>query len=137
MDCCFASPSTLERRFRIDRERIDERLGRIDKREQRWINYVKMCRSFTDGRKRSLKAKRLTASSLKSSPQLGTLNDTLTMNSKEKQWVRPVCVKSSVHVQPTQNFNQWQEELAEEQRFRRLINNFAADLVRAYTNRNV
>ena len=59
------------------------------------------------------------------------------MNSEKKQWAKPVCVKSSVHVKPTQNFNHWQEELAEEQRFRRLINNFAADLVRAYTNRNV
>jgi hypothetical protein len=38
-------------------------------------------------------------------------------------------------VQPTQNFNHWQEELAEEQRFRRLIDNFKADLISAYTNR--
>jgi len=38
-------------------------------------------------------------------------------------------------VKPTQNFNQWQEELAEEQRFRRLIDNFKADLIHAYTNR--
>jgi hypothetical protein len=59
------------------------------------------------------------------------------MNSNEKQWVRPVCVKSSVHVQPTQNFNQWQEELAEEQRFRRLIDNFSADLIRTFSKRNV
>jgi hypothetical protein len=40
-------------------------------------------------------------------------------------------------VQPTQTFNQWQEELAEEQRFRRLIDNFSADLIRSFTNRNV
>ncbi len=59
------------------------------------------------------------------------------MNSKEKQWVKPVCVKSSVHICPTENFNQWQEERAEEQRFRRLIDNLAADLVRHYRKRNV
>ena len=59
------------------------------------------------------------------------------MNSEKKQWVRPICVKSSVHVKPTQNFNQWQEELREEERFRRLIDNFKADLIHAYTNRNV
>jgi hypothetical protein len=33
-------------------------------------------------------------------------------------------------VQSTQNFNQWQEELAEG-----LIDNFKADLIHAYTNR--
>ena len=59
------------------------------------------------------------------------------MNSNEKQWAKPVCVKSSVHVKPTQNFNQWQEELREEERFRRLIDNFSADLIRSFTNRNV
>ena len=58
------------------------------------------------------------------------------MNSEEKRWVKPVCVKSSVHVRPTEGFNQWQEELREEERFRRLIDNFASDIVRAYTNRN-
>lgn len=57
------------------------------------------------------------------------------MNSEEKQWVKPVCVKSSVHVKPTHGFNQWQEELQEEERFRRLINNFASDIVQAYTKR--
>lgn len=59
------------------------------------------------------------------------------MSLEKKQWAKPVCVKSSVHVQPTQNFNQWQEELREEERFRRLIENFKADLIHAYTNRNV
>jgi hypothetical protein len=57
------------------------------------------------------------------------------MSLERKQWVRPVCVKSSVHVKPTKDFNQWQQELAEEERFRRLINNLAADIIRAYTNR--
>jgi hypothetical protein len=40
-------------------------------------------------------------------------------------------------VQPTQNFNQWQEELAEEEQFRRLIDNLKADLIRTFRNRNV
>ena len=49
---------------------------------------------------------------------------------------KPICVRSSVHVKPTGDFNAWQQELAEERRFRRLINNMAADLVAAYTNRS-
>lgn len=59
------------------------------------------------------------------------------MNSNEKQWVKPVCVKSSVHVQPTKDFNQWQQERAEEERFRRLIDNLKSDLIRTFSKRNV
>jgi len=49
---------------------------------------------------------------------------------------KPICVRSSVQVTAPQSFNQWQQDLAEERRFRRLINNMAADLVAAYTKRN-
>lgn len=46
---------------------------------------------------------------------------------------KPICVRSSVHVKPTSDFNHWQQELAEERRFERLMQNFKADLIAAYT----
>ena len=46
---------------------------------------------------------------------------------------KPICVRSSVHVKPTSDFNEWQQELAEERRFERLMQQFKADLVAAYT----
>ena len=49
---------------------------------------------------------------------------------------KPICVRSSVHVKPTSDFNHWQQEIAEERRFQLLMEQFKADLIAAYTNRN-
>ena len=49
---------------------------------------------------------------------------------------KPICVRSSVHVKPTRDFNAWQEEMAEERRFELLMSKFKADLIAAYTNRH-
>ena len=49
---------------------------------------------------------------------------------------KPICVRSSVHVKSTNDFNAWQKELADERQFERLMQQFKADLVAAYTKRN-
>ena len=49
---------------------------------------------------------------------------------------KPICVRSSVHVKPTSDFNHGQQEMAEERRFELLMDKFKADLIAAYTNRN-
>jgi len=46
---------------------------------------------------------------------------------------KPICVRSSVHVKPTRDFNHQQQELAEQKRFERLMEQFKADLIAAYT----
>jgi hypothetical protein len=46
---------------------------------------------------------------------------------------KPICVRSSVHVKPTRDFNHMQQELAEQKRFERLMEQFKADLIAAYT----
>tara|TARA_Y100000592_G_C5315090_1_gene242044 strand:+ start:188 stop:343 length:156 start_codon:yes stop_codon:yes gene_type:complete len=45
---------------------------------------------------------------------------------------KPICVQSSVHVKSTKDFNAWQQELAEERRFQRLMQQFKDELVKAY-----
>ena len=42
---------------------------------------------------------------------------------------KPICVRSSVHVKPTRDFNHQQQELAEQKRFERLMEQFKADLI--------
>jgi hypothetical protein len=46
---------------------------------------------------------------------------------------KPICVRSSVHVKPTRDFNHFQQELAEQKRFERLMENFKSSLIEAYT----
>jgi hypothetical protein len=46
---------------------------------------------------------------------------------------KPICVRSSVHVKPTRDFNHFQQELAEQKRFEKLMENFKASLIEAYT----
>ena len=44
-----------------------------------------------------------------------------------------ICVQSSVHVKPPRDFNHWQQELREEQEFRRLIDRMIFQLKEART----
>ena len=46
---------------------------------------------------------------------------------------KPICVRSSVQVTAPKSFNQWQQDLAEEREFLRLIDNFRAQLIAART----
>ncbi len=48
---------------------------------------------------------------------------------------KPICVRSSVHVKPTRDFNHQQQELAEQKRFERLMEQFKADMIAAYTKK--
>jgi len=41
---------------------------------------------------------------------------------------KPICVLSSVQVTQTPSFNEWQQELADEREFLRLIDNFKMQL---------
>ena len=49
---------------------------------------------------------------------------------------KPICVRSSVHVKPTRDFNHMQQELAEQKRFERMMEQFKASLIEAYTQRS-
>lgn len=44
-----------------------------------------------------------------------------------------ICVRSSVHVKPTDDFNHWQKELNEEREFLRLIERFKQQIIDART----
>lgn len=48
---------------------------------------------------------------------------------------KPICVRSSVHVKPTRDFNHFQQELAEQKRFEKLMENFKSSLIEAYTKK--
>jgi hypothetical protein len=46
---------------------------------------------------------------------------------------KPICIQSSVHVNPTTDFNHWQKELNDEREFLRLIERFKQQIISART----
>ncbi len=56
------------------------------------------------------------------------------MNSEEKQWGRPICVRSSVNVNPAKDFNDFANNLRDEDaEFDRLISQLKESIRRART----
>ena len=58
----------------------------------------------------------------------------LMINNTDMQ--KPICVRSSVHVQQPKDFNHWQQELKEERDFLRLIDDFKRQIIHARTKQN-
>jgi hypothetical protein len=55
-------------------------------------------------------------------------------NLKEKQWAKPVCVQSSVNVNPASSFNEWAQSLRDEDaEFERAWQGFKQSLIKART----
>ena len=46
-----------------------------------------------------------------------------------------ICVRSSVHVKPTRDFNHYQQELAAQKRFERTLEKFKASLIESWTKK--
>lgn len=56
------------------------------------------------------------------------------MSSHEKQWVKPICVRSSVNVNPAKSYNDFAENLRDEDaEFDRLISQLKESIRRART----
>ena len=56
------------------------------------------------------------------------------MNSEEKQWVKPICVRSSVNVNPAKDFNDFANNLRDKDaEFDRLISQLKESIRRART----
>jgi hypothetical protein len=55
-------------------------------------------------------------------------------NLKGKQWAKPVCVQSSVNVNPASSFNEWAQSLRDEDaEFERAWQGFKRSLIKART----
>jgi len=56
------------------------------------------------------------------------------MNSNEKQWVKPICVQSSVNVNPAPTYGEWAKALRDEDaELERLWKDFKNSIIKART----
>jgi len=56
------------------------------------------------------------------------------MNSEKKQWVKPICVQSSVNVNPAPTYGEWAEALRDEDaELERLWKDFKNSIIKART----